>query len=62
MNLHTKNRNRLTDIENIYGYQRGKGGGGINYEYEINRYKQLYIKWIRNKDALYNTGNIFSIL
>ena len=23
-----KNRNRLTDIENIYGYQWGKGGEG----------------------------------
>ena len=32
-------RNRLTDMEPTYGYQRGKGGeGGINWEFGINRY------------------------
>ena len=42
MNLQ-KNKNRLTDIE-TYGYQRGKGEGGINEEFGISRYKLLYIK------------------
>ena len=28
----------------MYGYQRGKGGGGTNEECVINRCKPLYIK------------------
>ena len=30
--------------------------GGINWEFEINRYTLLYIKQINNKDLLYSTG------
>ena len=37
-------RNRLTDIENKLLVTKGEGGGGINYEFEISRYKLLYIK------------------
>ena len=33
---------RLTDIENKHGYQ--KGNGGINQKYGINRYTLPYIK------------------
>ena len=29
-----------------------RGGRGINYEVEINRYTLLYIKYINNKDLL----------
>ena len=38
---------------------KGKGweGGGINQEYEINRYTPLYIKQINNKYLLCSTGN-----
>ena len=36
--------------------QRGKGRG-INQQFEINRYKLLYIKQITNKDLLYSTEN-----
>ena len=39
------NRNRLR--EQIYGYQRGKaGGGGIDWEFGINQYTLLYLKQI----------------
>ena len=31
--------------------------GGINWEFEIDTYTLLYIKWITNKDLLYSTGN-----
>ena len=34
-----------------------RGGGGINWEFRINRYTLLYIKQINNKDLLYSTGN-----
>ena len=33
------------------------GGGGINWEFGINRYKILYIKYITNKVLLYSPGN-----
>ena len=38
-----KNRNRLTDRKQTYGYQRGKVGVGINYEFGTERYTQIYI-------------------
>ena len=28
----------------VYGYQKEKGGEGINQEFEINRYTSLYVK------------------
>ena len=31
--------------------------GGIDWEYEINRCKLLYIEWINNRVLLYSTGN-----
>ena len=37
--------------------KRGKGVGGINLEFEINRYIVLYIKQIISKDLLDNTRN-----
>ena len=36
---------------------KGKGWEGINWEFGINRYTPLYIKYINNKDLLYSTGN-----
>ena len=57
MNLFT-NRNRLTDLEKkLKGYQRGKVGGGINWEFGTDMYTLLYLKYITNKDLLYSTGN-----
>ena len=35
---------------------RGKGsGGGIDWEFGIDMYTLLYLKWITNKDLLYST-------
>ena len=37
---------------------KGEGGGrGIDWEFGINRCKQLYIGWINNKVVLQSTGN-----
>ena len=37
---------------------KGKGcGEGIFREFGINMYTVLYLKWITNKDLLYNTEN-----
>ena len=32
------------------------GGGRLDWEFGISRYKLLYIEWIKNK-VLYSTGN-----
>ena len=34
-----------------------RGGGGINQEYGINIYTQVYIKQINNNNSLYSLGN-----
>ena len=49
-------RNRLTHIENKVVVTNGEGGG-ISWEYGINRYMLLYIKQMNNKDLLYSIGN-----
>ena len=41
---------------------KGKGEGGINQEFGINRYTQLHTKEINNKDLLYSTGNYIQYL
>jgi len=38
----------------INGQQRV---GEIDWEFEIDMYTLLYLKWINNKDLLYSTGN-----
>ena len=62
MNLFTKQKQTHRHRKQTYCYQRGKGGGGINQEFGINRYTLLYIKQINNKDVLYNTGNYIQYL
>ena len=55
MDLFTKQKQTRRHREQTSGYQRGKGGGGINQEFGINTLQ--YIKQINNKDLLYSTGN-----
>ena len=57
MNLSTKQKQTQRHRIQIYGYQVGKVGRGINQEFWINRYTVLYIKQINNKDLLQSTGN-----
>ena len=44
MNLFTKQKQTHRHRKQTYSYQREKGGGGINWEFGINRYTLLYIK------------------
>ena len=44
MNLFTKQKQAHRYRKQIYGYQRRKGWGRINWEFGISRYKLLYIK------------------
>ena len=46
-----------TEKANLWLPKGKGGGGGINYEYGISRYKLLHIKLINNKVLLYSTGN-----
>ena len=56
MKLFTKQKQ--THIENKLVATKGKEGeGGLNHEFEINRYKLLHIKQINSKVLLYSTGN-----
>ena len=54
MNLFTKQKHRLG--ERNCGDQ-GEGQGGTDWEFGIEMYKLLYLKWITNKDLLYSTEN-----
>ena len=54
MTLFTKQKHRLR--EQSYGDQ-GKGQGGTDWEFGIELYTLLYLKWITNKDLLYSTEN-----
>ena len=57
MNLFTK-RNRLTDLENELKLPRGEGEGkGTVWEFGMNMYILLYLKWITRKGLLYSTRN-----
>ena len=57
MNLFTKQKQSHRCRKQTYGYQWGKGWGGINWEIGIDIQTLLYIKEITNKDLLYSTGN-----
>ena len=39
-----QNRNRLTENECMVGYQQGRGEGEIDWEFENDMYKPLYLK------------------
>ena len=55
MNL-LQTRNRFTNLENKLMVTKGeRSGGGINWEFGIDIYTLLYLKWITNKDLLYST-------
>ena len=58
MNLFTQQKQTHRLRKRTYGY-RGGGtiGKGIVREFGISMYMLLYLKWITNKDLLYNTGN-----
>ena len=55
--LFTKQKQTHRLRERTYGYQREGLGGGIDWEFGIDMYTLLYLKWITNKDLLYSTGN-----
>ena len=58
MNLFTKQKQTYRLRERTYDYQGGSVvGKGIVREFGIDMYTLLYLKWIINKDLLYNTGN-----
>ena len=43
--------------EQTYGYQGEGWGRGIDWEFGIDIYTLLYLKYVINKDLLYSTGN-----
>ena len=57
MNLFTKQKQSHRLREQIYGYQGEGLRGGIDWEFGIDMYTLLYLKYITNRDLLYSTGN-----
>ena len=58
MNLFTKQKNRLTDLENELMAVVGEGWGEqIVREFRMDMYILLYLKAITNKFLLYSTGH-----
>ena len=55
--IHTKQKQTHRHREQTRGCQGGRVGEGIVREFGIDMYTLLYLKWITNKDLLYNTGN-----
>ena len=55
MNLFIRQTHRLRD--QTYGYQGEQWEGEIDWEFGIDMYTLLYLKWITNKDLLYSTGH-----
>ena len=50
-----KQKQTHRDRKQTYGYQRGEGWGGINWEFGINICIPIYIKQINNKNLLQST-------
>ena len=60
---HLQKRNRLIDMENRLVVAKVEGAGsGIDQEFEVSRYKLLYVEWISNEVLLYCTGNYIQSL
>ena len=53
MNLFTKQKETHRHRKQTYDYHRGKGEGGKNQEYGINRYTPLYTKQIKKMWYIY---------
>ena len=61
INLFTKQKQTHRHRRQIYGYQRGKGRGEVNWEFGINMYMLLHLKQA-NKDPPCSTGNCMQYL
>ena len=57
MNLFAKQKQSHRCRKQTYGYQGGKGGGGMNCEIGIDIYTLVYMKQVTNENLLCNTGN-----
>ena len=61
INLFTKQKQTHRHRKQTYNYQSGKGWGGINWEFRINRYTILYIKQIKNQGPTVWHKQLYSI-
>ena len=57
MNLSTEQKQTHRHREQTCACQRWWGRRGMDWEFGIDMYTLLYLKWITNKDLLYSTGN-----
>ena len=57
MNLFTKQKQTHRHREELMVTRGERWGGGIDWEFGIDRYTLLYSNYTTNKDLLYSTGN-----
>ena len=57
MNFYANQKQIHRCRKQAFSYQRGKGQGGMNWEFGPDIYTLLYIKQRTDKDLLYGTGN-----
>ena len=57
MNLSTEQKQTHIHGEQTCGCQREGEGSGMDWEFEISRYKLLHLELISNEVLLYGTGN-----
>ena len=53
---YSQNRNRLRLLKPTYGNQRGRVGGGMDWEFGTGTCTLWCIEWMVNRDLLYSTG------
>ena len=62
MNLFTEQKETHWLREQTDGCRRNNGGEGTAREFGMDMYTPLYLKWTPNKDLLYSTGSLLSVL
>ena len=62
INFFTKQKETYRLREGDYGYRGKRGRAGIIRKFGMGMYTLLYLKWVINKDLLYSTGTLLSIM
>ena len=56
MKLPTNQKQTHRHGEQIYGWQGGEGGSGMDREFGVNRCKLFHLEWINNEILLRSAG------
>ena len=63
MNLSIEKKIMDMESRHVCGCQGGRGGNGMEWEFEVNRCEILSLEWISSEILRYSTGNyIWSLM